>query len=135
MSSLSIRLKKQYNRIRNSPLGPTQIRDYWTSRQPYYKRVERKWETRRPDPQATLDYTVLLVGDMGYPALNGKDPVLNMLAAQIATKNEKMAVVFLGDNIYPRGLPAPGHRLRRISEERLKAQLNLFTDFKGKVYY
>jgi hypothetical protein len=135
MSSLSVRLKKQYNRIRNSPLAPHQLKDYWTSRKPYYRRIERKWQSKQPDPQAELAYTVLLVGDMGYPALNGKDPVLNMLAGHIATKNEKMAVVFLGDNIYPRGLPEPGHRLRRISEERIKAQLDLFTDFKGKVYY
>ena len=53
----------------------------------------------------------------------------------IEKKEENLAIVFLGDNIYPRGLPDPSHRLRRISEERLKAQLNLFNDFRGKVYY
>jgi len=64
--------------------------------------------------------TLLLVGDAGKPAAD--EPVLRALAAEAAKDPERTLVVFLGDNLYPNGLPGESHRSRREGERRLAAQ-------------
>lgn len=135
MFYIPTRLKRQYIKVKRFRISSKRIRDRWKSKYPYYKKEERGWQRSKPPEDTELDYTVLLVGDMGHPSLNGKDPVLNMISQQITKHNDKMAVVFLGDNIYPRGLPDPEHRLRDISEARIKAQLDIFAAYTGKVYF
>lgn len=79
-------------------------------------------------------YEVILIGDAGSPCLDREDPVLGMLRSQVA-ENPDSCVVFLGDNIYPRGLPPQNHPLRKISEKRLLAQLEVIKDHKGKIVF
>ena len=76
---------------------------------------------------------IILIGDAGSPCLDKQDPVLGMLAQQLP--NDDGAVVFLGDNIYPRGLPPEKHPLRKISEKRLCAQLDVMKGFKGRLIF
>ena len=116
-------------------LNPRHIRDHWRSKQPYYSRLERKWHDLPALDLSEVDHSVLLIGDMGLPSLESEDPVLKLISGQMRLHEPKTTVLFLGDNIYPRGLPPEGHRLREISEKRLKAQLDLFTDFGGHVHF
>lgn len=109
--------------------------DYWHSKQPFYARPEANWRQHPPPSDDTLLQTVLLVGDTGHPKLDGQDPVLNLIAAQAAHWQQRMTAVFLGDNIYPKGLPPEGHRLRDISEQRLTAQLDVFAGFRGRLVF
>ncbi len=64
--------------------------------------------------------TLLLVGDAGAPAAD--EPVLRALAAEAARAPERTLVVFLGDNLYPNGLPPVHHPERAEGERRLAAQ-------------
>ncbi|HPA50719.1 MAG TPA: metallophosphoesterase [Thermoanaerobaculia bacterium] len=64
--------------------------------------------------------TLLLVGDAGAPA--AAEPVLEALAAAAARAPERTLVVFLGDNLYPNGLPPEGAASRAEGERRLAAQ-------------
>ncbi|MFN7986742.1 MAG: metallophosphoesterase [Thermoanaerobaculia bacterium] len=64
--------------------------------------------------------TLLLVGDAGAPAID--EPELLALAREAAKDPERTLVVFLGDNLYPAGLPAEGDPARREGERRLAAQ-------------
>ena len=64
--------------------------------------------------------TLLLVGDAGAPAVD--EPVLRALAAAAARAPERTLVVFLGDNLYPNGLPPEGAASRAEGERRLAAQ-------------
>ncbi len=64
--------------------------------------------------------TLLLVGDAGAPAVD--EPVLRALAAEAARAPERTLVVFLGDNLYPDGLPPERHPARVEGERRLAAQ-------------
>jgi hypothetical protein len=50
--------------------------------------------------------TVFLIGDAGA-AVSRKDRVLTELRRQAKEARRGSSIVFLGDNIYPRGLPAP----------------------------
>jgi hypothetical protein len=64
--------------------------------------------------------TLLLVGDAGEPAAD--EPLLRALAAEAARAPGRTLVVFLGDNLYPNGLPPRGERSRPEGERRLAAQ-------------
>lgn len=64
--------------------------------------------------------TLLLVGDAGAPAAD--EPVLSVLAAEAAKAPERTLVAFLGDNLYPNGLPPEGAASRAEGERRLAAQ-------------
>jgi hypothetical protein len=72
-------------------------------------------------PLAEVDVSLLLIGDAGAPVAD--DPVLRALSRALAEDPLRRRAVFLGDNIYPRGLPADGARGRRDAEARLDAQL------------
>jgi len=75
-----------------------------------------------PAPPAEVVHTIFLLGDAGVPT--PQDPVLAALTAQVRARPERSTVVFMGDNIYPRGLPPVGDRGRPDAERRLTAQLD-----------
>lgn len=81
--------------------------------------------------------SVFLVGDAGAPQLPKRgadepdalvDPLLLQLRDDVAAQVERLgaqrtAVVFLGDNVYPAGLPPAGAKDRREKERVLAAQI------------
>lgn len=71
---------------------------------------------------ADLDVSVLLIGDAGRPA-PGFEPVLAALYEQAARDPQRSIVVFLGDNLYPDGLPDSTHEKRPEYERRLDDQV------------
>lgn len=66
---------------------------------------------------------VVLIGDAGAPHA-GDEPVLLALRAALAGVGDRATTVFLGDNVYPKGLPAPDARDRPEMERRLRAQVD-----------
>jgi Calcineurin-like phosphoesterase len=65
--------------------------------------------------------SVFLIGDAGAPARSG-EPVLQALHRELAGAPDSSIVLFLGDNVYPHGLPAPSAAVRAEAERRLAAQ-------------
>ena len=53
-----------------------------------------------------VDHRLLLLGDAGEPSSNG-EPALEVLGHQARLMPERTTVVFLGDNVYERGMPDP----------------------------
>ncbi len=68
-----------------------------------------------------LDVRVFLIGDAGVP--RPADPVLAALERDVGEDPASSTVVFLGDNVYPRGLPAEGAPDRAEGQRRLDAQV------------
>ena len=79
-------------------------------------------------------YEIFLIGDTGNVYRHGTDPVLETLRSHF-DEEQHSAVIFLGDNIYPRGLPAKGNILRRDAENSLIAHKNALKDYHGKVLF
>ena len=77
-----------------------------------------------PIPAAERTLSIFLIGDAGKSAPEG-DIVLQALTREAATAPQGSAIVFLGDNIYPRGLPAPDAINRAEMEHRLDAQIEV----------
>ncbi len=81
---------------------------------------------RCSDPGAP-DATLFLIGDAGE-SRTPREPLLDALAAEAGARvrtlgAERVAIAFLGDNIYPVGLRASDHPGRAEDERRLDAQL------------
>ena len=70
-----------------------------------------------------VEMTLLLVGDAGWAASD--DPVLARVAAHASQRPDRTVVVFLGDNVYPGGMPTVGSEYRARAEDILLAQLQV----------
>jgi Calcineurin-like phosphoesterase len=78
-------------------------------------------------PAAKRELSLYLIGDAGAPDSAG-EPVLQALDRDLAATSTQRFVVFLGDNVYPRGLSAPGQPDRAEAERRLATQLGTITN-------
>lgn len=79
-------------------------------------------------------FEIFLIGDTGNISRHKPDAVLETLKAHISREQDS-AIVFLGDNIYPRGLPPKGHLLRKEAEATLNAYKESLKNYHGKVIF
>ncbi|MDZ7720520.1 MAG: metallophosphoesterase [Balneolaceae bacterium] len=80
-------------------------------------------------------YSVYLIGDAGAATLEPREPVLEVLHTQLMQSGERSSVIFLGDNVYPDGLPPKGGEKRNQSETRILSQLETVEDYPGRVVF
>ncbi len=87
-----------------------------------------------PDYTPDVPFEVFLIGDTGDLSRNKTDAVMEMLQAHFKPE-QRSAVIFLGDNIYPRGMPAKGSLLRKDAEAVLNKHHEIVKDYHGKVMF
>lgn len=68
-----------------------------------------------------IEATVFLIGDCGEPVIKDS-PIGGVLRREVQKSGENATVIYLGDNVYPFGLPGEGHIFRARGEEILKTQ-------------
>ncbi len=101
---------------------------------------QSNWKAETNASQSTksspLLHRMYLVGDAGLTK-EGRDmnAVLESLKEHLATDSEAGSVFYLGDNIYPAGLPKKGNKSYEDAKHQLDAQLLAVEDFKGKVVF
>ncbi|PKA84372.1 outer membrane protein assembly factor BamA [Ulvibacter sp. MAR_2010_11] len=96
---------------------------------------ERGLITIKPSDRE-VEKTFYLVGDAGYSEIGGMSDGLKALQNYLKTENTVgNYALFLGDNIYPSGMPPEGHPDRIASEYRLDAQYNAVKDYDGQVFF
>ncbi|MGC1630503.1 MAG: metallophosphoesterase, partial [Gelidibacter sp.] len=84
-------------------------------------------------PDKAVDKVFYLVGDAGLSPMHGMSQSLTAFRDYISDKNTNGDyTLFLGDNIYPAGLPKPSHKYRAAAENMLNAQVKAVVDFKGQ---
>jgi calcineurin-like phosphoesterase family protein len=76
---------------------------------------------------AAVETSLFLIGDAGAPSPRG-EPVLHALADALGKAVGDRVVVFLGDNVYPRGMPDSSAPDRAEMELRLDTQIAVVTD-------
>ena len=74
-------------------------------------------------PADQIETTVFLVGDAGEPDPRQVGSPLDSLNAMASVAPERTMVVFLGDNVYPGGIPAAGAAEWADARRRLEAQV------------
>lgn len=76
-----------------------------------------------PEPEE-IETTLFLIGDAGEPDPRDVGAPLEPMAEQVAAAPVRSIVVFLGDNVYPDGIPEEGRATWADSRRRLKAQVD-----------
>jgi len=93
---------------------------------PYYR---EPFEPEPPVDPTRIAQRLLLIGDAGDPDPAG-EPALEALRHQAGLLGERATVVFLGDNIYERGMPdaaGASESERSDAERRIDAQIDAAT--------
>lgn len=94
----------------------------------------KDWESQTMPSEKPI-YQVFLSGDGGEPLPDGKDPYIIALKKHLEKTEENAALLFLGDNIYPNGLPDTSNPACKSKQSVLLEQINMYKNFKGKVFW
>ena len=99
-----------------------------------YRSTEKNWQAATL-PNKPLAHQVYLIGDAGGGDENHPRNTLQLLGKQLEKADENSSIIFLGDNIYPNGLPKKGHPDRVTAEQNLTTQLDIVKDFAGNIFF
>lgn len=84
-------------------------------------------------PEKEVDKVFYLVGDAGLSPMNGMSQALTAFKKYLSDKETKgNYTLFLGDNIYPAGLPKVQDKYRPMAENMLDAQVKAIEGFEGQ---
>lgn len=81
-----------------------------------------------------VDHIIYLIGDAGRPAEDSK-PVFDLLEKHVGLDDFKSTVVFLGDNIYPGGMPDKEEEGREEAEQIIDGQIERLKELNIELYY
>ncbi|PIB38235.1 metallophosphoesterase [Maribacter sp. 4G9] len=79
-------------------------------------------------------HTFYLIGDAGLSPIGGMNPALKIFKKKLDQADGNSTAIFLGDNIYPAGLPDPKDSTIAYltAKNHLDAQLKTLANFKGR---
>jgi len=82
-----------------------------------------------------IQHSFYLIGDAGNSPIDGKAIALQMMEKELQKASKNSTAIFLGDNIYPSGLPKKSDKKRAFAAHQLDAQTSIVKDFKGKTIF
>jgi hypothetical protein len=92
--------------------------------------------TQNTTDTSKITHTFYLIGDAGNATEKKAQLTLGLLENRLKTANKNATLLFLGDNIYPKGFPATDKQNERIiAESKLTNQLKLSKNFKGNTIF
>ncbi len=108
-----------------------------TVKVPYYSVDESKWYQHQNTNKQQPIRTLYLIGDAGQldEQDNATNFVLEAVEKNLQASESPTDLVFLGDNIYPLGLPGKTREERAASEKIIEAQLKLVEAANGNTYF
>ncbi|MFW0738064.1 metallophosphoesterase [Flavobacterium sp. T12S277] len=90
-------------------------------------------ETENATDSIKIAHTFYLVGDAGNADEEQAQQTLELLHQKLKKASKKSTLLFLGDNIYPKGFPANDDASEKaLAETKLTNQLKLTKGFRGK---
>jgi len=86
--------------------------------------------------KSQIAHTFYLIGDAGNADLKNAEEFLSLFRQELKKSDRKSTLLFLGDNIYPVGVPPKEDTINyKIAYDKLTRQLALSKDFKGKTIF
>jgi len=86
--------------------------------------------------QSQIEKTFYLIGDAGYAKAGKTTDALKAFETYLENHKEKgNYAIFLGDNIYPDGMPKKDAEGREIAEHRLNVQIDAVKNFDGEIVF
>lgn len=82
----------------------------------------------------SINHVIFLVGDAGEPKEKTQG-VFNELIQQAKTVEEKSTIFFLGDNVYPNGIPPKNKKNHEQAKAIIDYQINRLKELKSTIYF
>lgn len=86
-------------------------------------------------PNKEMAHSFYLIGDAGVAGNSESSEAVKAFQQEVSKASKNSTVVFLGDNIYPKGLPEKGEKGRALAESQLNAQISAVKNFKGETIF
>lgn len=96
------------------------------------KKGKNLHEVSKSELKTDNDFQIFLVGDAGNSEEIQAQQTLNFLKNKIDSANSNSMLIFLGDNIYPLGMPKESDKDYPLAKEKMENQLAITKNFKGK---
>lgn len=96
------------------------------------KKGKNLFEVKNSDIKSENDFKIFLIGDAGNAEEVQAQNTLNLLKNKLDSADEKSMLIFLGDNIYPSGMPKESDKEYALAKQKLENQLAITKNFKGK---
>jgi hypothetical protein len=98
----------------------------------FYDSSVENWTSLDPPPRLELMHSVILVGDIKYPASDST--MMSLLAHKLEQAGDQNgSLIILGDLAYPRGLPEEDEKGFSEAERDLAALLSTIRSFEGDI--
>jgi len=82
-----------------------------------------------------IEHSFYLIGDGGNSPLGESSKTIQAFKSELAKASKNSTAIFLGDNIYPKGLPNKESEDRTFAEHQLNTQTQATVDFKGNTIF
>ena len=106
------------------------------TRHPQYGKNIKNHFIQNETDSSKIAHTFFLIGDAGNANEKKALQTLGLLQNRLENSNKKSTLLFLGDNIYPKGFPKDELiKERGLAETKLKYQLQLSKNFTGKTIF
>lgn len=96
---------------------------------------ENKSQNLVKDEGLKIAHTFYLMGDAGNAKKDSTTIALSVLSKRLNKSDENATILFLGDNIYPNGLPEKQSKDRALAEHHLDVQIDVVKQIKGKAIF
>lgn len=97
--------------------------------------AEKHPQTFQKD-SSKISHSFYLIGDAGNSELGKKDPALAYLEEEIKKANKQSTLIFLGDNVYEKGIPKKKKKTKyKLATHRLQVQTDIAKQFPGKALF
>lgn len=93
--------------------------------------IENYTYTPKKD-SAKVIHSFYLIGDAGNSEQNKKNPALKYLEKEIKKANKNATLIFLGDNVYEKGIPKENAKDYELAKHRILVQTEIGKKFLGK---
>jgi predicted MPP superfamily phosphohydrolase len=90
---------------------------------------------RSKKDSSKIIHSFYLIGDAGNSNSNQKDAALSYLEEEIKGAKKEATLLFLGDNVYEKGIPKEKSKNYKLAKHRLKVQTDIGKKFPGKTIF
>lgn len=101
----------------------------------YEPQFKNEFKTTSFSKEKTIVHSFYLIGDAGNSPIGSQSDALKSLKNEIKKASRESTVVFLGDNVYPRGVPKKSDKNRAFAIHQLKTQTDVVSEFKGNTVF
>ncbi|GGG91055.1 hypothetical protein GCM10011416_04490 [Polaribacter pacificus] len=96
---------------------------------------EKELTFKETTNKSDIEHSFYLVGDGGNSPIGSETATLKLLKTKLAKASKNSTLLFLGDNIYPAGMPKEEKKSRAFAEHQLNIQTAVAKDFKGNTIF